>query len=205
MTVSHVNGPIAGELMFDKAMGNLGYERAALDHYPTPAWVTSAVIPALVRMRPDQTRLWEPACGDGAMTKVLTANGYDVISTDLELYGFEGTLKLDFLAPHRTGMHSTRSIVTNPPYGPLAEQFIRQALKVTEKHKLLVAMILRHEYDCASGRNDLFEHPAFAHQVVLTKRPRWIPDSTGAPRHNYSWFIWDWRNESAPTKSYQGA
>ena len=27
--------------------------------------------------------------------------------------------------------------------------------------------------------------------IVLTKRPRWIKESKGAPRHNYSWFVWD--------------
>jgi hypothetical protein len=36
--------------------------------------------------------------------------------------------------------------------------------------------------------------PPFHKKVVVTKRPRWIADSTGSPRHNYSWFIWDWRH-----------
>jgi hypothetical protein len=57
--------------------------------------------------------IWEPACGDGAISKVLEAAGYDVISTDLIDRGF-GQGGVDFL---KTTKALGRNIVTNPPYG----------------------------------------------------------------------------------------
>ena len=47
------------------------------DFYPTPAWATYALI--------DNERfvgdIWEPACGDGAMSAVLAQTGNTVISS----------------------------------------------------------------------------------------------------------------------------
>jgi hypothetical protein len=86
-----------------------------------------------------------------------------------------------------------RSIIGNPPYSDdLAEKFIRHALRLTEPVKGMVAMLARHEYDCAAGRVDLFDRLGFRMKMTLTKRPKWIEDSTGSPRHNYAWFVWDW-------------
>lgn len=78
----------------------------------------------------------------------------------------------------------------------MAELFLRHALALTEPVKGRVAMFLRNEFDCAKGRMDLFSHPSFVGKVVVTERPRWIEGSTGSPRHSYSWFVFDWKNES---------
>lgn len=86
------------------------------------------------------------------------------------------------------------SIVTNPPYS-LAEEFVRHALDLTRAAGGMVAMLLRHEFDCAATRRDLFDMRAFAYRMALTRRPRWIAGTTGSPRHNFTWFVWDWRNE----------
>lgn len=54
------------------------------DFYPTPAWATYALI--------DNERftgdIWEPACGDGAMSEVLARTGNTVISSDLYDRGY---------------------------------------------------------------------------------------------------------------------
>jgi hypothetical protein len=63
-------------------------------------------------------------------------------------------------------------------------------------------MLLRHEYDCAKERVDLFNQPPFARQIVLTSRPRWIEGTSGAPRHNFSWFIFDHKWTTEPVKNY---
>jgi hypothetical protein len=90
------------------------------------------------------------------------------------------------------------AIITNPPYddkasGVTAEQSLRHALKLMESEKGMVAMLLRHEFDCGKKRRDLFEdHPAFMAKITLRFRPRWIEGTTGSPRHNYAWFLWDW-------------
>lgn len=184
--------------MTDLAMGLLGYPRTALDHYPTPAWVTEVLVPNLQKR--GVSKIVEPACGDGAMASVLRQH-FEVWADDTHHYGWDGQNGVrDFMIP---GTSIERWVVTNPPYGDLAEEFIVQALAITRQHHGGVSMLLRNEYDSASSRRYLFkDHPAFSEKIILTKRPRWIPGSTGAPRHNYAWFIWDWRNTGNPEVSY---
>ena len=179
-------------------MSNLGYTRKDLDFYPTPAWVTEAVIPYLRFYIDRGTPVWEPACGDGAMSEVLKDRFDNVTSTDIANYGY-GQAGVDFLA---LNVHVRGLVITNPPYGDLAEAFVRQGLKVTERYQGVVAMLMRHEYDTAKGRVDLFNKPPFATKVVLTTRPRWIEGSTGAPRHSYAWYLWSWKHKRAPEVFY---
>src|ERR1700739_2791609 len=60
------------------------YEREGRDFYATPSWVTEALL-RHVRFRGP---VWEPCCGTGAMSAVLTAHRYEVISTDIADHGF---------------------------------------------------------------------------------------------------------------------
>jgi predicted nucleic-acid-binding Zn-ribbon protein len=83
--------------------------RAAYDYYPTPPEATRALLAA----EQFDGSIWEPACGEGHLAKVLTDAGYDVTSTDLVDYGF-GTPSQDFLAERKP---LAKHIVTNPPYG----------------------------------------------------------------------------------------
>jgi predicted RNA methylase len=188
----------------DAAMGVSDYKRAELDHYPTPTDVTEALIPFLLTHASIDQRMWEPACGTGIMSDVLSDYYPDVVSSDIKDYGYPKMLpgSTNFFSFDTT---TAGAIVTNPPYGKLAEAFIRKALELTGPSKGVVAMLLRNEYDSASTRKHLFkDHPAFARKVILTWRPRWIADSSGAPRHNYAWFIWDWCWDDAPVISYAG-
>jgi len=170
----------------DPAMGSSGYERIEADFYPTEAWCTRALLKNFWWLT---APVWEPACGEGHISKVLSEAGRSVYSTDLHDRGY-GTPGQDFLKQTATP-DGFFHIFTNPPYS-VAEEFIRHAIKLTEPRKGAVAMLLRNEYDCAAGRVDLFRHPAFAAKLVLTKRPRWIAGSKGSPRHNYAWYVWDW-------------
>jgi hypothetical protein len=176
----------------DPAMGVLGYERNKADFYPTPPSCTEA----LLRNVEIRGGVWEPACGDGAISQVLVRYFPHVVSTDLHNRGY-GEGGRDFLL--ETSMPvGTHSIVTNPPYTQ-AEKFIRHALDLTEPHQGVVAMLLRNEYDCARSRSDLFRgHPACRMKLILTKRPRWIAGTKGSPRHNYAWWVWDWRTDGRP-------
>lgn len=84
------------------------------------------------------------------------------------------------------------AIISNPPYGKDAERAVRHALRLMEPERGFVAFLMRHEWDAAASRADLFDHPAFFAKITLRHRPRWIADSKGAPRFPYAWFIWDW-------------
>jgi hypothetical protein len=189
----------------DPAMGNLGYEPKELDFYPTPTWVSEAVVPTIKSLRPDITHVWEPACGDGAMSVVLEKHFAEVVSSDIFYYGWRepgnGMTLTDFLAVP-DNVHAKGAIITNPPYGDLAEAFIRKALRLTKKNGGLVAMLLRNEYDTAKGRVDLFNKEPYAAELKLTTRPRWIPGSSGAPRHSYVWHIWSHGHTGPALKFY---
>ena len=89
------------------------------DFYPTPEPATRA----LLRSETFGPRIWEPACGDGAISRVLEQAGHEVISTDLFDRGF-GEARIDFLMERRL---LAPHIVTNPPF-KLAEAFVRHAL-----------------------------------------------------------------------------
>ena len=176
--------------------GESGYRRLDYDAYFTEGWITRVLL-THVDLRPP---VWEPACGRGDMVKAIEyLDLYDtVIASDVHDHGFSsGWVRHDFLrdAPLTTPQgEAPRTIVTNPPYGDDAVKFIRRALDLVPDDGL-VAMLLRHEFDCAAKRADLFERPDFSLKITLTKRPRWdwwTPGPTrGSPRHNFAWYVWD--------------
>ena len=125
------------------------FERAGEDFYATPAWVTEALLRHIHFRGP----IWEPCCGDGAMSTVLGRRGYTVVSTDIAARGF-GTPGVDFLAC-RTVPKGCRSIVTNPPYGDSGSHagqsrsptamlnFLRHALMLTASVQGQLALLVR--------------------------------------------------------------
>ena len=73
-------------------------------------------------------RLWEPACGPGAIVRVLRAAGHDVIASDLVDYGCDDSIVgVDFLMETRAP-EGVKAIVSNPPY-KLAAQFVAHGLR----------------------------------------------------------------------------
>ena len=57
------------------------------DFYPTPPWATRALLAHETFIG----NVWEPACGDGAMSRVLADAGLRVESSDVNDYGFDRT------------------------------------------------------------------------------------------------------------------
>lgn len=195
-------------------LGQTHYARSDHDHYPTPPKATEVFIdhPAMRALFQDKI-VWEPACGNGAIVKVIDSRVLDTYATDLVSYPgeFKPTALVDFysiqdlneLRPHVGGMGPPNGIITNPPYGKDAEKFARHSLKLMEAQGGAVAFLCRHDWDTAKSRKDLFDHPAFAAKVVLRFRPRWFEGSKGAPRFSFTWFVWDWsKDPSAPPAAY---
>jgi hypothetical protein len=178
--------------MNDPAMlGQVHYKRHESDAYSTPAWCTQSLLNSVEI--PEAWRVWEPAAGDGAIADVLSKRGLNVLSTDIRT-------GLDFLAidPGESIYDGVSAVITNPPYS-VADEFIKQALRLMKLRRGLVAMLLRNEFDCARKRIDLFgDCLHFSTKVVLTRRPRWIPGTTTGPRHNFAWFVWDFQQMGPP-------
>lgn len=157
------------------------------DLYETPESATRA----LLRCEALPTRIWEPACGRGAIARLLRDKGHEVMSTDLVDYGWQGqdASRMDFLF-ERKAPAGFDCIVTNPPYKN-AEAFVRQAVRLCPK----VVMLLRLAFLEGEGRSGIIDsHLARVH--VFRKRiPGMYQDSYTGKRGNsamaFAWFVWE--------------
>lgn len=99
------------------------------DFYPTPPWAVRAMFEYLLPkfMYGKATTIYEPACGMGDMSKVLSEYSDNVISSDIGDYGF-GSVQ-NFLSPDFKGSKTpTRDwLITNPPF-KLALDFALKAV-----------------------------------------------------------------------------
>ena len=163
--------------------------RAAHDFYPTPREGTLA----LLSVERFDGPIWEPACGDGAIAKVLTQAGYRVIATDLIDRGY-GDAGVNFLEEPRP---RAKHIVTNPPYGRgLADSFVRHALSLTRETGGSVAMLVNLASLAHPRRHDLFVRNPPAMVYVLDElvcHPNGIPSTSANSsyaEHRYCWLMW---------------
>ncbi len=174
-------------------LGNSGYERNENDHYPTEPPCTEALYEFLVDhwLIHRNSLVIEPACGDGAITKVFEEHGHRVLSSDL-FPQMDRAIVKDFLTWPFIIDEAGTLVITNPPYAmPYIDQFIARINGMVHNDGVVGALLMRNEVDCAKSRRVFFEkNPYYFGKLVLNWRPRWVPDSTGSPRHNYAWYIW---------------
>lgn len=98
--------------------------------------------------------IWEPACGEGHISKVLQAHGYEVISTDLIYRGFGDSEPLDFLKETLDDFEG--DIITNPPYS-MGLEFVQRALESVRPGGK-VAMFLKVQFLEGQKRGEFFGH-----------------------------------------------
>jgi len=96
-----------------RIQSSLDYSARGLDAYFTCPQAVAALLHIENGRLPN--RLWEPAAGDGAISRPFLAAGHQVVSTDIADYGWKGCRSgIDYLAaPVPAGM---QGIVTNPPF-----------------------------------------------------------------------------------------
>lgn len=161
-----------------------GRVRRADDYYPTPPDATRALIAAEHNWLEYHSRLWEPACGQGAMARELDTAGHAVWSTDLVDRGW-GTGGVDFLTTTEIPMGCT-AIVTNPPFN-IAEKFIVHALDRLGAPYL--CLLLKSTFWHAVSRVPTF----VSHPPSVVYPMTWRPDflGLGAPTMEAMWCVWD--------------
>lgn len=152
------------------------------DFFPTPAWATHA----LVDNEDFRGDIWEPACGDGAMSRVLETTGNKVISSDLHDRGY-GEADHDFLESSR---HAP-NIVTNPPYNA-AEGFVRAGI---DRSSAKFALLLRLAFlEGANRQRTIFTDAPPSRVWVFSERITFYPAGAvqkGTGTTAYAWFVWD--------------
>jgi hypothetical protein len=167
------------------------------DLYETPECATLA----LLRAENLPHRIWEPACGRGAIVNVLRAAGHEVVASDLVDHGMPvtcpGYLNVDFLMEHRAP-EGVEAIVTNPPF-KLAGEFVEHALELCPH----VVMLLRLAFLESERRTRTLDSGTLARVHVFRKRlPRMHRDGWSGPRAGssmaFAWMVWS-REHAGPT------
>lgn len=156
------------------------------DFYPTPPELTHA----LLDVETFDGGIWEPACGDGAISRELESAGHVVVSTDLVDRGY-GTPRRDFL--FETSMPAGCShIITNPPF-KMGEEFWSVACQVAPGK---VAFLCRLTWLESVKRADLFRRFPLARVWICPWRPRMqrgrqATAQDGAGMLAFAWYIRD--------------
>lgn len=168
-------------------------DAAEHDYYATEP----RAVEMLLELEDFSSFIWEPACGEGHISKVLGKHGYRVMSTDLIDRGF-GTGCVDFLKCTSTPA-SDYDIITNPPYEHALE-FVEKALELVAPGRK-VAMFLKLTFLESVKRRDLFKNTPPMTVYVSSDRLKCGKngDFTG-PRSAvaYCWFVWK-KGHTGPT------
>lgn len=168
----------------------------ASDFYETP----EVAIEALLAVERFPLRIWEPACGAGAITRVLERKGHEVRSEDLYDHGM-GNLPTDFFLRSRAP-EGLDCIITNPPYS-CATQFVDHACCLVEKS----AFLLRLAFLEGQRRQQLFAQHRLSRVLVFSKRlPRMHRVGWTGPRSTstiaFAWFVFNWDHVGNPQISW---
>lgn len=157
-------------------------ETSKAEFYPTPAWVTYA----LMQAEDFAGDIWECACGDGAMAEIIKKFNPQILSTDLYDHGY-GDGGIDFL----TADKMATNIITNPPFS-LAEDFIKVALT---KAKSKVAFLLRLAFLEGRRRHqEIFSSYPPSRVYILSERAtmyQYGVEGKEGGKTAYAWFVWD--------------
>ena len=152
------------------------------DFFPTPGWATFA----LIENERFEGDIWECACGNGAMSRVLEQTGRSVASSDLYDRGY-GDAGIDFLAATR----QADNIITNPPYN-CAEGFVANGVTLAKRK---FALLLRLAFlEGAKRARTIFTECPPSRVWVFSERITFYPvgvEVKGTGTTAYAWFVWD--------------
>ena len=158
------------------------------DLYETPEVATLALLRAEALPR----TIWEPACGPGAIVRVLRDAGHRVIATDLFDYHSpdQDYAGRDFLR-ERTTPNGVEMIITNPPF-KLAAQFAAHALS------LCLSFLESGNEKTTAGRARLIAldggHLArvfvFIDRLPMMHRDGWTGNRVSNPTP-FAWYVWE--------------
>lgn len=133
--------------------------------------------------------VWEPACGNGHLSKVLINRGYNVYSSDIVEREYPCEI-VDFLNQER---FFDGDIITNPPY-KYAKEFVLKALdSIPEGRKVI--MLLKIQFLESKNRyEDLFSKYPPKYVYVFSERIQCQINGDFTRKMSsamcYCWFVW---------------
>ena len=144
--------------------------------------------------------VWEPACGKGAIVRMLEDAGYTVRISDLNDYG---TITTDGVVQDVIDFRETVAgdgevdIVTNPPYGDDMNGFVAHALRVHKPRKMALLLNINAYFGFDDpDRNFIMKTCPPARIIANARRlPMMHRDGWDGPKAsssmNTAWFIWE--------------
>lgn len=188
------------------------FERRALDFYETPVDLLDALVVGLQRLGlPLPAVALDPCGGAGAIRRALAVHGVDVRLTDIAPQAYAGTpgyvsqdpldaTKLDHLC-RAVSLSGSRAVITNTPYGKLAQPIARNLVSLVETGELdMAALLFSSLWSGAGERASLFDSITYTGRIDCLWRPEWIAGTGGGGTMPFSWFVWS-RHSTARTVS----
>ena len=169
---------------------NANNDREKNDFYPTPDNATQS----LLDRQKFEGNIWECACGNGAMSKLMINNGYYVYSSDLIDRGY-GETEIDFLQSTR----QADNIVTNPPFN-LATEFTTHAFTLARKKVVMLSKISYLEG--VKRREQIFNKKKLEKVLIFSRRVPFKKESSNKLAGGlmaFGWFIYDVNYNGLPT------
>jgi len=132
--------------------------------------------------------LWECACGEGHISKILLKKGYNVKSSDLINRGFGE--QQDFLKYEE---RFDGDIITNPPF-ILAEDFIKKAIEVLKDGNKLI-LLMKIQFLESESRYNLFKKYPLKYIYVHSSRQlcsrKGDFENYKSTTLCYCWYVWE--------------
>lgn len=169
-------------------------EREEHDYYATDPSSLEKYLEALKRDHITlDINIWECACGEGHLSKLLEQKGFNVKSTDLIDRGY-GEGGIDFI---NTQTKWGGYILTNPPY-KYAKEFVEHSLELIEENNYVI-MFLKLQFLEGKARRKLFDKKQLKYVYVFSERQRCAMNGDFSKYTNnggthgavaYCWFMW---------------
>ena len=160
-------------------------KRKKSDYYETPYSITNHILNREQLILP----ILEPACGSGAIVKVLHENGYYPTYYDIDKNFFTETAKFE-------------TVITNPPYSQ-AFEFTKKAKEIaTSKIMFLLPLSYLHgkkrlDYIYSDNKFPLKCIYVFCRYPMLGEKLR-QDGKYNTGMMVYAWFVWDKGYEGEP-------
>lgn len=170
------------------------WERKPADLYPTPVDATESIIPLIQALidggQMPGRRVWEPACGDGRLSRVLEWHDMEVTSSDIREFPGYGIPGVDFLHPDADMMlpecDEPDAIITNPPFS-LAKEFLLRAREIAP----VVIFLVKQNYWNTKGRIPLWDEHRPTFFLPITWRLAFLKEERGnSPLMDCAWCVW---------------
>ena len=164
-------------------------EREIMDYYATEP----SALELLLDKESFSNNVWECACGELHLSKVLEDRGYTVRNSDIVDRLHNGKIEtIDFL---NFNGNWDGDIITNPPY-KFSKVFVEKALEVIPNGRR-VAMFLKLTFLESKSRRELFDKTPFETLYVSSSRLQCAKNGDFETYKSgtrtavaYGWYIW---------------